>query len=172
MPAQPSHMHRSSGAGRGAAARTALVSAVAALAVGSALAAGASAAAPTVDVRTADIPDVVLDAGAVCPFPVTFTSEGEVRITTFQDGRTSVHGSLEHTIFRDRDGVVLHSRGPAPVHVDATTGEQVTTGMNYAFHLRGVGVVLASAGRPDGVEWRGLQELDAAALCAALAPPE
>lgn len=42
----------------------------------------------------------------------------------------------------------------------------------YAFHLPGVGMVLAQAGRSDGTQLRGMQQLDAAALCAALAPPQ
>jgi 2-methylaconitate cis-trans-isomerase PrpF len=145
------------------------VAAVAALAVGSGLTAEASAAAPTVQVRQVNTSETIA-AGLLCPFEVAFTGKGDVRITTFQDGRQSIHGSLAHTIYSQ--WVTLYSPGPAPVHIDLTTGAQITTGMNYAFHLPRVGMVLASAGRPDGIEWRGLQQLDVDELCAALARPQ
>jgi hypothetical protein len=113
---------------------------------------------------------VPIAAGELCPFEVTCTGMGDVRITTLQDGRQSIHGSLAHTIYSQ--WATLYSPGPAPVHVDLTTGEQMTTGMNYAFHLPRVGMVLASAGRSDGIEWRGLQKVDVDELCAALAMPQ
>jgi hypothetical protein len=144
------------------------VCAVAALAVGCGLTAEASAAAPIVTVEQVSTSQPI-EAGQLCPFTVTFTGEGAVRITTFEDGRQSIHGSLAHTIYSQ--WVTLSSSGPAPVHIDPRTGEQFSTGMNYAFHLPRVGMVLASAGRPDGIEWRGLQQLDVAELCSALARP-
>lgn len=168
MHAQTDNIRWSSGGCRSAATRGALLCAVAALAVGSGLTAEASAAAPIVKAAQVDTSETVM-AGLLCPFEVTFTGKGDVRITTFDTGRQSIHGSLEHTIYSQ--WMTLYSPGPAPVHIDLT-GEQVTTGMNYAFHLPRVGMVLASAGRPDGVEWRGLQQLDVEELCAALAPPQ
>ncbi len=168
MPARPEDIDRWSGGCRRGAVRGALVSAVAALAVGSGLTAEASAAAPTVQVRQVNTSETIA-APLLCPFDVAFTGRGDVRITTFQDGRQSIHGSLEHTIYSQ--WVTLSSPGPAPVHIDLTTAEHISTGMNYGFHLPRVGMLLASAGRPDGIEWRGMQKLDVEALCAALAPP-
>lgn len=168
MLARTDDSDRWSGGRRRAATRGALVAAVAALAVGSGLTAEASAAAPTVEVEHLDTAQTI-PAGQLCAFEVTFTGKGDVRITTFQDGRQSIHGSLEHTLYSQ--WVTLYSPGPAPVHIDLTSGEQISTGMNYAFHLPHVGMVLASAGRPDGTAWRGMQKLDVEDLCAALAPP-
>jgi hypothetical protein len=116
---------------------------------------------------------------APCPFDVTFTGTGTVKLTTFYDAngvpvRQTVHGALTHTIFSAWH--VLESNGPAPVHIDLTSGQMVDTGMEYAFHVPGDGIVLGQSGRAtyaaDGspLSFVGHSVLDAAPLCAALAP--
>ena len=74
-----------------------------------------------------------MDSGAnsPCPFDITFTGAGEVTITTYYDNngtpiRQSVHGALVHTFFSAWHTLV--SNGPAPVHVDLSTGQMVITG--------------------------------------------
>ncbi len=68
------------------------------------------------------------------------------------------------------------SNGPAPVHIDLAGGQLVTTGKEFAFHVPGDGIVLGQSGRlvsaADGTElsFVGHSVLDAASLCAALAP--
>jgi hypothetical protein len=67
------------------------------------------------------------------------------------------------------------SNGPAPVHVDLTTGQTVETGKEVAFHVPGDGIVLGQAGRlvlaADGsqLSFNGSSVDDIEALCAALA---
>jgi hypothetical protein len=114
-----------------------------------------------------------------CDFPVTFTGDGVLRITTFEDAsgtpvRQTVHGSLHHTLYSPWE--TLHSPGPAGVHTDLTTGQSVLTGLQYRFQVPGEGVILATAGRMvvDAnwtlVSFSGLERLDADAICEALAP--
>jgi hypothetical protein len=68
------------------------------------------------------------------------------------------------------------SNGPAPVHIDLTSGQMIDRGKEYGFHVPGDGIVLGQSGRltfaADGSElsFAGHSVLDAAALCAALAP--
>jgi hypothetical protein len=161
-------------------ARSLLVALPLAAAVAVAPATGASAAAPQVDVVVTRLPAVVLaqGAGSPCDFDITFTSTGTIRVTTFLDGsgapvRSTVHGSLLHTLSSDADHV-LSSDGPAPVHMDLTSGQSVDTGLQFRFRSAD-GVVLAAAGRlvsgPDGspLSFAGLERVDPA-LCTALAP--
>lgn len=161
------------------------LSAAAALAVVPAVAVAlggtAHAAPPTVETVTMP-PYAVELAGAQspCAFPITFTGAGTVRMTTYWDDadtpvRTTVHGSLDHTLFSE--WATLSSPGPAPVTIDAATGQQVITGLQYRFSLPGHGPVMATAGRMvlggDGtlLALTGLDRSDAEALCAALGPP-
>ncbi len=114
-----------------------------------------------------------------CPFDVTFTGAGTVRITTFVDRsgrpvRQTVQGSLDHTLYSAWR--TLYSIGPATVHTDLTTGQSTVTGLQAGFHLPHGGAVLQQAGRLIvGADWarldfRGVELLRAEALCAALAP--
>jgi transposase InsO family protein len=70
----------------------------------------------------------------------------------------------------------LVSIGPAPVHIDLVGGQMIDTGLEFVFHLRGDGIVLAQAGRltlaADGsqLDFVGMSVLNSDALCAALAP--
>jgi hypothetical protein len=85
-----------------------------------------------------------------CPFDITFTGTGTVTRTTYYDNnatpiRQGIHGALTHTVFSAWHTLV--SNGPAPVHIDLVGGQMIDTGMEFAFHLRGDGIVLAQAGR-------------------------
>jgi hypothetical protein len=139
----------------------------------------ASAMAPTVQFVPLNEAVVLSGADSFCPFDLTFTSTGTLKVTTYYDAsgtpiRQSVHGALTHTLFSAWHTLV--SNGPAPVHIDLATGQMVDTGMEYAFHLPGDGIVLGQSGRAtfaaDGtpLTFVGHSVLDAAALCAALAP--
>ena len=106
----------------------------------------AQPAVETIPVQTSD----VIPAGSLCDFDVTFTGTGTVTMTTYYDNngtpvRQSVHGALVHTL----SGPVgsLTSNGPAPVHIDLSTGTSTDTGNEYHFNLSGHGVVLAGTGR-------------------------
>ena len=148
-------------------------------AVAGVLAAAAAAQAPTVELVQANDVEVFSGADSPCPFDVVFTGTGTVKVTTFYDDsgtpvRQSVHGALTHTF-----GSAWHtlvSNGPAPVHIDLTTGNMVLTGKEYAFHVPGDGVVFGVDGRltfaADGSElaFAGSSVLNVAELCAALAP--
>ena len=85
-----------------------------------------------------------------------------------------MHGALTHTIGSEWHTLV--SNGPAPVHVDLSTGDMVDTGKEYAFHVPGDGIVFGESGRltlaSDGSElaFNGRSVLNVAELCAALAP--
>ena len=84
-----------------------------------------------------------------------------------------MHGSLTHTV--SSAWHTLTSNGPAPVHIDLTSGLVTDTGMEFAFHIPGSGIVWAQAGRfvfndIGPVSYSGLNTLDTGALCAALAP--
>ena len=85
-----------------------------------------------------------------------------------------MHGALTHTIGSEWHTLV--SNGPAPVHVDLTSGDMVDTGKEYAFHVPGDGIVFGSSGRltlaSDGTElaFDGHAVLNTAEFCAALAP--
>jgi hypothetical protein len=122
---------------------------------------------------------VLSGSDSPCPFDITFTGTGTIKLTTYYDNsgtpvRQSVHGALTHTIFSAWHTLV--SNGPAPVHVDLASGQMVDTGKEFAFHVPGDGIVLGQSGRltlaADGSElsFVGHWVLDAAALCAALAP--
>jgi hypothetical protein len=125
--------------------------------------------------------DVQVFAGtdSPCPFDVTFTGTGTIRLTTYYDAsglptRQSVHGSLTHTIFSAWHTLV--SNGPAPVHIDLAGGQMVDTGKEFAFHVPGDGIVFGQSGRlvlaADGTQlsFAGNTVVDTAALCSALAP--
>jgi hypothetical protein len=160
-------------AGRG------LVLAVVMAVIGTLFAPAASAKTPTVELVPVNDVQVLSGADSPCPFDITFTGTGTVTRTTFYDNdgnpvRQSVHGALTHTIFSDWHTLV--SNGPAPVHIDLATGEMVDTGMEYAFHVPGDGIVLGQSGRltfaadDSVISFVGHSVLDAAALCAALGP--
>ena len=140
----------------------------------------AFAATPTVETVSVNTFDLV-PAGSLCSFDLTFTGTGTVTVTTYYDNngvpiRQSIHGALFHTLSGPTGS--LTSNGPAPVHIDLTTGTATDTGNEYHFQLVGQGVVLAGTGRlvfdssgnpilqtgytvdPDRI----------AALCAALGP--
>jgi hypothetical protein len=113
---------------------------------------------------------VFTGADSPCPFDVVSTFYGSSGTPI----RQSIHGALTHTI-----GSAWHtlvSNGPAPVHIDLTTGISVDTGKEFAFHVPGDGIVFGQDGRltlaADGTElaFGGRSVLDVAALCAALAP--
>jgi hypothetical protein len=128
------------------------------------LAAGAQP--PAVQLVPVDDVEVFAGPDSPCPFDITSTSTGTVKLTTYFDSsgtpiRQSVHGSLTHTISSAWHTLV--SNGPAPVHVDLATGQMVDTGKELAFQL-----TLAA----DGSEFSfvGHSVVDTAELCAALAP--
>ena len=94
--------------------------------------------------------EVFSGAASPCPFDITFTGTGVVTVTTYYDNtgtptRQSVHGALVHTIFSAWHTLV--SNGPAPVHVDLSTGQMIVTGKEVAFHVPGDGIVFGQAGR-------------------------
>ena len=117
-------------------------------------------------------------ADSPCNFDITFSATGTVNVTTFYDNagnpiRQSVHGALTHTV--SSAWHTLTSNGPAPVHIDLTSGLATDTGMEFAFHIPGRGVVWAEDGRfvfgdLGVISYTGLNTLDTDALCAALAP--
>src|SRR3954452_12685641 len=91
----------------------------------------ASAQQPTVELVPVDDTQVFAGADSPCPFDITFTGVGTIKLTTFYDAnglpiRQSVHGALTHTIFSAWHTLV--SNGPAPVHIDLTSGQMVDTG--------------------------------------------
>jgi len=123
--------------------------------------------------------DVQVFAGpdSPCPFDITFTGTGTIKLTTDYDNsgapiRQTVHGALTHTIFSAWRTLV--SNGPAPVHIDLSTGQMVDTGKEFAFHVPGDAIVFGQSGRltlaADGSElsFAGHSVLDTGALCAAL----
>jgi len=144
-------------------------------------AATAAARPPAVETTPFSTVDVFSGTDSPCPFDVTLTGTGTVRITTFFDDagnpvRQSVDGALVHTIFAAPGSGTLTTNGPAPVHLDLIAGQAVVTGDQLIFHLPGVGVVFGQAGRlvtgSDGaiLSVTGMSMLDTAALCTALAP--
>src|SRR5947209_5971806 len=109
----------------------------------------AHAASPSVETVSVNTSDVV-PAGSLCDFDLTFTGTGTITMTTYYDNtgtrvRQSIHGALTHTLSGPTGS--LTSNGPAPVHVDLTTGTATDTGNEYHFNLAGHGVVLAGTGR-------------------------
>jgi len=159
------------------AVRSLILATVAAAAV--ALPVNANAQQPTVELMPVNDVEVLTGADSPCPFDVTFTGTGTVAVTTFYDNqgnpiRQTAHGSLTHTIFSAWHTLV--SSGPAPVHIDLTTGEMVDTGLEVAFHVPGDGIVLGQSGRltlaadNSQLAFNGHSVLDAQELCAALSP--
>ena len=143
------------------------------------LPATAAAQQPTVEMVPVDTVQVLSGADSPCPFDITFTGTGTITRTTYYDNngtpiRQSIHGALTHTLFSAWHALV--SIGPAPVHIDLVGGQMIDTGMEFVFHLRGDGIVLAQAGRltlaADGsqLDFVGMSVLNTDALCAALAP--
>ena len=139
----------------------------------------ASAQPPTsMQVLVNDV-EVFRGADSPCPFDITFTGTGEVTQTTYYDNtgtpiRQSIHGALVHTIFSAWRTLV--SNGPAPVHIDLSTGQMIVTGKEVAFHVPGDGIVFGQAGRlisaADGSElsFAGHSVTKVSELCAALSP--
>jgi hypothetical protein len=122
-----------------------------------------------------------LPPGSLCPFDLKFTGTGTITVTTYYDNAgnptsQTVHGALTHTIFRVGGSTKLSSNGPAPEHIDLVAGRVIETGLEFAFHVPGGGIVLGMAGRSvstlDGTEisFAGNSVTDVAALCAALGP--
>jgi hypothetical protein len=141
--------------------------------------AAAAAQQPTVELIPVNDVQVLSGADSPCPFDITFTGTGTITRTTYYDNngtpiRQSIHGALTHTLFSAWHTLV--SNGPAPVHVDLASGEMVDTGMEFAFHVPGAGIVLAQAGQLtlaadfSELDFVGMSVLNAEALCAALAP--
>src|SRR4051812_5780925 len=139
----------------------------------------ASAQQPAVEFVPVNDVQVFAGADSPCPFDITFTGTGTIRVTTYYDAsglpiRRSVHGSLVHTIFSAWHTLV--SNGPAPVHIDFAGGQMIDTGKEFAFHVPGDGIVFGQSGRlvlaADGsqVSFAGNTVVDTAALCSALAP--
>jgi hypothetical protein len=158
--------------------RTAVIGVLFAVVVSVVLVVSPVAGAQPPTVESLPTNDVQVLSG-ICPFDITFTGTGTIELTTFYDNngvaiRQSVHGALTHTIFSPWHTLV--SNGPAPVHIDLTGGQMVETGKEFAFHVPGDGIVLGQSGRftsaADGtpISFVGHAVLDAAALCAALAP--
>src|SRR5262249_48223180 len=92
----------------------------------------ANAQQPTVELVPVNDVEFLTGADSPCPFDVTFTGTGTVERTTFYDNqgnpiRQSIHGALTHTISSAWHTLV--SNGPAPVHIDLTTGQMVDTGL-------------------------------------------
>jgi hypothetical protein len=140
-----------------------------------------TAAAQPSTVELVPVNDVQVFAGAdsPCPFDITFTGTGTIKLTTYYDNsgtpiRQSIHGALTHTIFSAWHTLV--SNGPAPVHIDLASGEMVDTGKEFAFHVPGDGIVFGQSGKltlaadSSQLSFVGHSVLDTAALCAALAP--
>lgn len=139
----------------------------------------ATAQPPQVELVPVNDVQVFAGADSPCPFDITFTGTGTVKLTTFYDNdgtpvRQTVHGALTHTIFSAWHTLV--SNGPAPVHIDLASGQMVDTGKEFAFHVPGDAIVFGQSGRltlaADGTElaFSGHSVVDTAALCAALAP--
>jgi hypothetical protein len=152
---------------------------VVALAVAAFFPLTASAQQPAVEFVPVNDVQVFAGADSPCPFDITFTGTGTIRLTTYYDAsglpiRQSVHGSLTHTIFSAWHTLV--SNGPAPVHIDLAGGQMIDTGKEFAFHVPGDGIVFGQSGRlvlaADGsqLSFAGNTVVDTAALCAALAP--
>lgn len=157
--------------------RTLTVAVAAAVVVACPLAAAAQP--PTVELVPVNDVQVFAGADSPCPFDITFTGTGTIKLTTYYDNsgtpiRQSIHGALTHTIFSAWHTLV--SNGPAPVHIDLASGEMVDTGKEFAFHVPGDGIVFGQSGKltlaADGsqLSFVGHSVLDTAALCAALAP--
>jgi hypothetical protein len=152
---------------------------VVALAVAALFPLTASAQPPSVEFVPVNDVQVFAGADSPCPFDITFTGTGTIRLTTYYDAnglpiRQSVHGSLAHTIFSAWHTLV--SNGPAPVHIDLAGGQMIDTGKEFAFHVPGAGIVFGQSGRlvlgSDGsqLSFTGNTVVDTAALCSALAP--
>ena len=63
-----------------------------------------AAAQPPTSVQVPVNSQALAGADSPCPFDITFTGAGTIRLTTFYDStgtpaRQSVHGALAHTIF-------------------------------------------------------------------------
>jgi hypothetical protein len=138
----------------------------------------ASARTPTTTTMPGDYSVTFAGNDSPCHFDITFTGTGTVTVTTYYDNtgnpvRESVHGTLTHTV--SSAWHTLTSNGPAPVHIDLTTGLTTDTGKEFAFHIPGSGVVWAQNGRfvfgqVGTISYSGLNTLDTTALCSALAP--
>jgi hypothetical protein len=138
----------------------------------------ASATTPTTAQMPADSSQSFSGADSPCGFDITFTAAGTVTVTTYYGNagvpvRQSIHGSLDHTVTSAWHS--LSSKGPAPVHIDLTAGLAIDTGKEFAFHIPGAGAVWAQNGRfvfgdAGLISFTGLNSLDTATLCAALAP--
>src|SRR3954468_7184319 len=81
----------------------------------------ASAQQPAVEFVPVNDVQVFAGADSPCPFDITFTGTGTVRLTTCHHASgvpipQSVHRSLAHTIFSAWHTLVTN--GPAPVHID------------------------------------------------------
>jgi hypothetical protein len=105
---------------------------------------------PTVQTMTVNTSQLIPANTGLCPFDLTFTGTGTIRITTHVDANGTptsqvADGALLHTL--SSAWASLSANGPAPVHIDLTTGQQAITGNEFHFTLAGAGVVLAGAGR-------------------------
>src|SRR4051794_28335817 len=139
----------------------------------------ASAQQPAVEFVPVNDVQVFAGGDSPCPFDITFTGTGTIRLTTYYDAsglpiRQSVHGSLCHSILSA--WLALVSNGPAPVHIDPARGQMIDTGKELPFHVPGDGIVFGQSGRlvlaADGsqLSFAGNTVVDTAALCSALAP--
>jgi hypothetical protein len=136
-----------------------------------ALPAGALADRPVVTTEHVDYAVTLPADQNPCGFDIVFTGLGDVKVTTFADGREFDQGILQHTL--SGPGGTLSSIGPATVHVDPNTGVMTDTGMEFSFHVPGQGVVVAQAGKfsflPDGTVISHGLNLFSPAVCAVLA---
>ena len=147
----------------------------------------ATAQRPTTVLLAVNDVQVFAGADSPCPFDITFTGTGTIKLTTDYDNsgapiRQTVHGALTHTIFSTWRTLV--SNGPAPVHIDLSTGQMVGHRRRVCLSRpgtrRGAGpgdaIVFGQSGRltlaADGSElsFAGHSVLDTGALCAALSP--
>jgi hypothetical protein len=103
---------------------------------------------PTVELMPVNDVQVFAGADSPCPFDITFTGSGTVKMASYYDNsgkpiRQSVHGALTHTIFTAWHTLV--SNGPASVHIDLASGQMVDTGKEYGFHVACDGIVFGRA---------------------------
>jgi hypothetical protein len=137
----------------------------------------ATASADQPQTATIPISFSVVDTRACGPsLPITTSGTGEIRITTFADGRQIRHSDVDITL--SAGGKTVTNRQNNTVYVDGTT--RTIVGAAWTINVPGQGVLVLDAGRlvlgPGGevLFEAGPHELfhgDVAALCAYLSSP-